>query len=153
MLLTSTLSLTYHRKMTRSQTLTLSARPIKTINSPGVISALRSLIKSARITQTAVCVVTHGQKRIQKSGSRRKLPADVKLTQRHLQLISLIGAISAIMSLIKTVARTPIVASADGVGPIMTVRGTDQRTLSAAAKSKSDSSKIMNLSGETIAKT
>ena len=149
MLLTSTLSLTYHR----NQTFGLIANNIRITNLLGVTSAKRLLIKNALRTLTAVFVDTHGLRTIRKSGIRERLPAGAKLTRRHFRLKNSIGVTSAGTSLIKTVARTPTVVSADGVGPIMTAKGTDQRTLSAAAKSKSDSSKIMNLSGETIAKT
>ena len=98
-----------------------------------------------------MCADTHGQKTIRKSGRRQKLPADAKLTRRHSRLRILIGVISAIKSLIKTVARTPIVASADGVGLRMTVSPIDPRTPSAAARLRLDSSKIANLSGAMIA--
>ena len=149
MLLTSNLSFTYHL----NQTFGLIANNIRITNLLGVISAKRLLIKSARITLTAVFVAIHGQRTIRKSGSRERLPVDAKLTRRHLRLKNSTGVTSASMSLIKTVARTPTVVSADGVGPRMTALLILPRTPFAAARSRSDSSKITNLSGATTAKT
>ena len=150
---TWTLRSTDQRTLIPLQTLGLIANNMKCTNSAGVTSALKSLIKSVRITPTAVFVDTHGRGMIRKSGSRVKLPVDAKLIRRHLRLKILTGVISAMLSLIKTVARTPTVVSADGVGPRMIVLVIDPRTPSAAARSMSDSSKITNLSGATIAKT
>ena len=149
MLLTSTLSLTCNR----NQTFGLIANNIRITNLLGVTSAKRLLIKNAQRTLTAVFVDTHGLRTIRKSGIREKLPADAKLTRRHFRLKNSIGVTSASTSLIKTVARTPTVVSADGVGLRMTALLIDPRTPSAAARSRSDSSKITNLSGATTAKT
>ena len=135
MLLTSTLSLTCNR----NQTFGLIANNIRITNLLGVTSAKRLLIKNAQRTLTAVFVDTHGLRTIRKSGIRERLPADAKLTRRHFRLKNSTGVTSAGTSLIKTVARTPTVVSADGVGLRMTALLIDPRTPCAAARSRSDS--------------
>ena len=135
MLLTSTLSLTCNQ----NQTFGLIANNIRITNLLGVTSAKRLLIKNAQRTLTAVFVDTHGLRTIRKSGIRERLPADAKLTRRHFRLKNSTGVTSAGTSLIKTVARTPTVVSADGVGLRMTALLIDPRTPCAAARSRSDS--------------